>query len=78
MIVKEKGHYRLLSDIKTGNATSVGTIPAGTILEITQIDYAAQKVIGPDLLDWKSWNLPVIPIKEEGSVNLGLRENETN
>ena len=61
MIVTEKGKYILLRDIITRNAASTGTIPAGTVIEITQVDRQFKKVIGPDLADWIHWDLPVTP-----------------
>lgn len=59
--VKEKGEYVLLEDyvMRTGNR--IGTIPKGTILNITQIDEQYHKVIGGELIDWVHWDLPVKP-----------------
>lgn len=58
MLIKETGFYELTEDIKTRNVCSIATIEAGTIIEITQIDDRFHKVIGPDLMDWKFWDLP--------------------
>jgi len=59
--VREKGKYVLVRDyiMRTGN--SAGTIPKGTILDITQVDEQYHKVIGKGLSDWVHWNLPVVP-----------------
>ncbi len=59
MIITQKGQYRLLEDIKTRNSISTGIIPKDTIIEITQVDYERNKVIGDKLLDWIHWDLPV-------------------
>jgi len=59
MIIDKIGKYKLLKDIKTGNSISTGTIPRGTILNITQVDKQGQKVIGAPLADWTRWELPV-------------------
>lgn len=59
MRITEKGQYRLLEDIKTTTAASIGTIPKGTILDITQVDERCHRVIGRPLMDWTYWDLPV-------------------
>lgn len=59
MIVKEKGFYRLLEELKTSNSGAIGTLPKGTIIEVTQISEDYRQVISPDLLDWTYWELPV-------------------
>ncbi|AOQ23043.1 hypothetical protein MTAT_26540 [Moorella thermoacetica] len=59
MIITRKGHYRLLEDIKVRNSITIGTLPKGTAIEITQVDNVKQKVIGEQLLDWTHWDLPV-------------------
>ena len=59
--VKEKGKYVLLQDYVMRTSNSVGTIPRGTILNITQIDEQYHKVIGDELSDWVHWDLPVKP-----------------
>ena len=57
MIIEKPGKYKLLSDLKTRGTISVGTIPAGTMIEITQVDHECRKVIGPQLLDWHYWDI---------------------
>ena len=59
MIVTEKGKYKLLKDLKTRNSVGAGTIPEGTAIKITQIDNIYHKVIGPELMGWMYWDLPV-------------------
>jgi len=66
MIIKELGKYRLTQDIKTGTSTSIATLPKGLILNITQIDSEYHKVIGPELWDWKYWDLPVETLTHTG------------
>ncbi len=59
MEIQEKGHYRLLKDFSMRGVNCVGTVPAGKIIEITQIDRQYHKVIGPDFYDWTHWEMPV-------------------
>ncbi len=59
MIVDKIGKYRLLRDLYVSNSNSCGHISKGTIINVTQIDREGRKVIGPDLMDWKGWDLPV-------------------
>jgi hypothetical protein len=59
MIIAKPGNYRTVKPITTRNAASIGTIPGGTVLKITSVDYEAHKVIGPELFDWIHWDLPV-------------------
>ncbi len=58
MKITKTGFYKLIEDLSTRNATTIATIPKGTIIEITQIDHP--KVIGPELYDWIWYDLPVI------------------
>jgi len=62
MIVDRIGNYRLLEELKTWNAIGTATLPRNTILNIEQIDHEGQKIIGPRLLDWIGWNLPVVAL----------------
>lgn len=64
MIVDRVGKYRLLKDFWTRNKIGCGTIPAGTVITITQIDKDHRRVIGPSLMDWTSWDLPVESMEE--------------
>jgi len=61
MKIKKIGKYRLLRDFKTRNSTSVGTLPSGTVIEITQL--GGHKVIGPELYDWTYYDMPVVEEK---------------
>ena len=64
MKVTETGKYRLLRDFIVRTTISVGTLPKGTILNITQIDHECHKVISNELKDWAHQCLPVERIKE--------------
>lgn len=59
MIITEKGHYRFLQDWSSRGPIGIAVFTAGTVLEITQIDKKNKHVIGPELLDWADWDLPV-------------------
>ena len=59
MIVKQIGKYRLLKDLQVRTPISIGTIPAGSIITITQISKDYRQVIGPELKDWHYYELPV-------------------
>jgi len=59
MIIKETGKYRLLKDFTISTPNSIGTLPEGTIIDITQIDTRFHKVIGDQLSDWVYWEMPV-------------------
>ena len=64
MIITQTGNYKLLKDMKTRGTISIGDMPEGTIIEITQIDNGGHKVIGPQLMDWTYWDLPVEPVSK--------------
>lgn len=66
MKITKTGHYRLTRDFKTRGTISIGTIPSGTVIEITQIDDRNNKVIGPSLHDWTYNDMPVEPIADVG------------
>ncbi len=59
MIIKETGKYCLLKDFSTRTPFSTGTLSKGTVIDITQIDDVYHKVIGPQLKDWRFWDMPV-------------------
>ncbi len=59
MIIDKPGKYRLTKDWSSRGSISITQIPAGTVLTITKVDQTYRKVIGPKLLDWTSWDLPV-------------------
>ncbi len=65
MIVKEIGEYRLLKKYSVATSFSTGTLSEGSIIRVTQIDDIYHKVIGPELKDWRYWDLPVEPFKED-------------
>lgn len=64
MIVDKPGVYRLLEDLTMRGPNSIGTMPKGAHLTITQVDRDGHQVIGPAFPDWHYWNLPVKPVKE--------------
>lgn len=57
MIITETGTYRLLTEVSSRGSYSIIRFPRGALLEITQVH--DKKVIGPKLLDWVHWDLPV-------------------
>jgi hypothetical protein len=57
--IMNPGRYRLTQDFATRGSNGVATLPAGTVLEITQVDAYGRQVIGPQLLDWEWWDMPV-------------------
>jgi hypothetical protein len=59
MIVNEVGFYKFLSNYKIRGPRSIGTIDAGTIIEIKQVSKDYKQVIGPEFFDWEYWDLPV-------------------
>lgn len=69
MKVEKTGKYLVLKDFSTRSARCAGSISAGTVLEITQIDKMGKKVYCPNFKDWKPWDLPVRPIIPEQKVN---------
>jgi hypothetical protein len=60
--IAQPGRYRLTADVVTRNLTATATLPAGTEIDVTQVDPASGKVIGYPLLDWTRWDLPVVPV----------------
>jgi hypothetical protein len=62
MKITEIGNYRLTKDIVLRGPNCVATFPEGAVLKITQIDKDYKKVIGPDLLDWQYYEMPVVRI----------------
>ena len=60
--LKKVGKYRLLQDFSVRTSFSTGTLPKGAEIKITQIDDVYHKVIGPELKDWRYWDMPVEPI----------------
>lgn len=59
MEVKKTGKYEFLEDYLNRGTNCVGTIPKGSVVEITQVDELTHKVISPDFYDWHFWELPV-------------------
>lgn len=64
MIITEKGKYKALQNFKIRNSVKIGTMPKGTVFEITQVDNLGHKVIGPELFDWMPCDLPVKKVDE--------------
>lgn len=60
MIVKWPGKYKLLCDFQYRTAFSTGTLPAGMVIKVTQVDKETKKVTGPELHGWHYWDLPVV------------------
>ena len=75
MEVRKKGKYRFLKDWVNRGSLSIGTIPKGTIVEITQIDERVHKVISSDFADWMYWDLPVEPVVQDGPKE-GMKKEE--
>lgn len=63
MIVTKKGKYKVLKDFNTRSAISIGTVSKDSIIQITQVDDMAHRVIGPELFDWMPNELPVEKVK---------------
>lgn len=64
MIVTEKGKYKVLKDFNTTNSISIGTVPKDSIIQISQVDDIAHRVIGSELFDWMPNELPVEKINK--------------
>lgn len=69
MKITERGLYQTTRDIQVRNLTTVGVLPAGAVINVTQIDAEYHKVFSPDLLDWVFWDLPVISIDPATTVD---------
>jgi len=59
MIIRAPGKYRLLEDYQTRGTISIRVIPKGKVIEIKCVDKTYRKVIGPSLVDWAPWDMPV-------------------
>lgn len=59
MIITKQGYYRLIEDYIVRSPKSVGVIPKGTMIEITQVDEIHHKVMSPQFKNWEYWDLPV-------------------
>ena len=66
MEISEKGKYKVLKTFKTRGVRSITEIPKNSIINITQIDEDNEKVIGPELLDWIYYDLPVEKLDQTG------------
>ena len=64
MKITEKGEYKLTKDFLTRNTCTGSKLSKGTIITIEQVDLAGHKVIGPQLMDWHPYNMPVERIKQ--------------
>ena len=62
MKITAPGRYILTRDFGFRGPLTIVNFPAGTTLQITQVDPVNNKVIGPDLPDWASFELPVEPV----------------
>ena len=72
MVITQIGKYRLTKDYRCRTSNSIGTLRQGSIIEITQIDPAYHKVIGPELEDWQYWDLPVKPCQQLQCPPVGI------
>ncbi len=63
MIVVETGRYKVLHDFNVRTPITSSYVKKGDIITIKQVDIKGSKVIGPELLDWISNDLPVIKIE---------------
>ena len=63
MIISKIGKYKLLKPLTTRGSFSIGTFPKDSIIEITQIDKDAHKVIGLGFEDWRDWDIDAKPLK---------------
>lgn len=70
MKITKPGRYRLTDNLWTRNLISCKTIPAGSVIEITQIDHEYRKVIGPQLLDWTCDEVSATPEQESTDENI--------
>jgi hypothetical protein len=61
VIVSTPGKYILREAIRTRNANSIATLPAGCEIYVQVVDRVHQKIFGKPLLDWHGWDLPVEP-----------------
>jgi len=59
MVINKVGRYRLLKDFSVRTPFSTGVLPKGEVINVTQIDDVYHKVIGPELKDWRHWDMPV-------------------
>ena len=64
MIIKKTGKYKLTKNWSNRSSRSILNLQKGATIEITQIDERGCKVIGPDIGDWASWDLPVVEDKD--------------
>ncbi len=66
MRITKPGKYYLTAPLTTRATWSIKTLPAGTIIEIVQVDKECHKVIGPSLLDWIPDEILCEPVVENG------------
>ena len=50
--IEKPGYYELLKDMVVRNAVSIGTLPVGTIVHVTQVDAENHMVYSPSFMDW--------------------------
>jgi len=62
MKVTKTGKYLLNAAFSSRGTCGITHLPKGAVIEITQIDHSGCKVIGPELMDWESDEIPCDPI----------------
>jgi len=77
MKITKIGKYKLLKSIRRTDGVNGGLIESGAIINVTQIDHFSRKIFAPELLDWRSWDLPVVEVfeamKKNEQTNLNLK-----
>jgi len=74
MIINTTGSFRLTKDTQTRNLTTVATLPAGTVIEVTQIDSTYNKFYSPQMLNWHYWDIPAEPATDATLTEKGKDE----
>lgn len=75
MKITQPGYYRLTEDFSVRGAWAIQHLSVGAIIQITQIDALNRHVIGPELLNWVSDEMPCEPATQEEIRD--LKENKT-
>ena len=71
MKITEPGTYRLAQDWSSRGSQSIRQFNKGSILEMSWVDKTGRKVIGPQLLDWAPYDIPVEPVANAYAVARG-------
>lgn len=70
MEIKTTGKYVLLADKAFRSSFSAFTVLAGTIINVTQIDYKNDKFYSNELGDWQYWEQPMEYLDEKENERL--------